>query len=98
MVCVAISENLISVSFGATAGDTTGLSMGTPIDYLGKLAHVRDETAHFNRGWLKKEHITRRQWLRAAMEAGGFKVLPTEWWHFNFKTRAQAKAHYKVVQ
>ena len=36
------------------AGDTTGLSMGTPIDYLGKLAHVRDETAHFNRGWLKK--------------------------------------------
>lgn len=80
------------------AGDTTGLSMGTPIDYLGKLAHVRDETAHFNRGWLKKEHITRRQWLRAAMEAGGFKVLPTEWWHFNFKTRAQAKAHYKVVQ
>lgn len=80
------------------AGDTTGLSMGTPIDYLGKLAHVRDETAHFNRGWLKKEHITRRQWLRTAMAAGGFKVLPTEWWHFNFKTRAQAKAHYKVVQ
>lgn len=81
-----------------TAGDTTGLSMGTPIDYLGKLAHVRDEIEFLERGWLKKEHIQRRQWLRTAMAAGGFKVLPTEWWHFNFKTRAQAKAHYKVVQ
>ena len=81
-----------------TAGDTTGLSMGTPIDYLGKLAHVRDETEFLERGWLKKEHIQRRQWLRTAMAAGGFKVLPTEWWHFNFKTRAQAKAHYKVVR
>ena len=81
-----------------TAGDTTGLSMGTPIDYLGKLAHVRDETAHFQRGWLSKSHLERRKWLRNAMEAAGFKVLPTEWWHFNFKTRAQAKAHYKIVR
>ena len=80
------------------AGDTTGLSMGTPIDYLGKMAHVRDETAHFQRGWLSKAHLERRKWLRNAMEAAGFKVLPTEWWHFNFKTRAQAKAHYKIVR
>lgn len=80
------------------AGDTTGLSMGTPIDYLGKLAHVRDETVHLQQKLLSREHIQRRQWLRTAMAAGGFKVLPTEWWHFNFKTRAQAKAHYKVVR
>ena len=80
------------------AGDTTGLSMGTPIDYLGKMAHVRDVTAHFQRGWLSKAHLERRKWLRNAMEAAGFKVLPTEWWHFNFKTRAQAKSHYKIVR
>lgn len=80
------------------AGDTTGLSMGTPIDYLGKLAHVRDEATHLQRGLLRKAEVERRRWLRAAMAAGGFKVLPTEWWHFNFKSRAEAKAHYKVVQ
>lgn len=81
-----------------TAGDTIGLSMGTPIDYLGKMAHVRDETAHFQRGWLSKAHLERRKRLRNAMEAAGFKVLPTEWWHFNFKTRAQAKSYYKIVR
>lgn len=81
-----------------TAGDTTGLSMGTPIDYLGKLAHVRDETAHFRKGLLTKQHLAHRQILRKAMAAGGFKVLPTEWWHFNFKTRAEAKAHYRPIR
>ena len=80
------------------AGDTTGLSMGTPIDYLGKLAHVRDETAHFRKGGLTRQHLTRRRLLREVMAAGGFKVLPTEWWHFNFKTRAEARAHYHPIR
>lgn len=80
------------------AGDTTGLSMGTPIDYLGKLAHVRDETAHFRKERLTRQHLTRRRLLREVMAAGGFKVLPTEWWHFNFKTRAEARAHYHPIR
>ena len=80
------------------AGDTTGLSMGTPIDYLGKLAHVRDETAHFRKGRLTRQNLTRRRLLREVMAAGGFKVLPTEWWHFNFKTRAEVRAHYHPIR
>ena len=80
------------------AGDTTGLSMGTPIDYLGKLAHVRDETPHFRKGSLTRQHLTRRRLLREVMAVGGFKVLPTEWWHFNFKTRAEARAHYHPIR
>lgn len=79
-------------------GDTTALSMGTPIDYLGPLAHVRDEAQHLWRGLLTPTHLKHRRILRAAMAAGGYKVLPTEWWHFNFKTRAQAKRYYKVVE
>lgn len=81
-----------------TAGDTAGLSMGTPIDHLGVLAHVKDEAGHHRKGWLKAEHLRRRRILREAMRAGGFKVLPTEWWHFNFKTRAQAKAHHRPIR
>ena len=42
-------------------------------------------------------HIRLRRILREAMSAGGFRVLPTEWWHFNFKTRAQARAHYTPI-
>lgn len=79
------------------AGDTTGLSMGTPIDYLGPAAHVRDEARWLRRGVLRPEHIRLRRVLREAMSAGGFRVLPTEWWHFNFKTRAQARAHYTPI-
>lgn len=80
------------------AGDTTGLSMGTPIDYLGPLAHVRDEQQHLRRGWLTPTHLKRRRILRQALAAGGYKVLPTEWWHFNFKSRAEAKKYYRPIR
>lgn len=76
------------------AGDTAGISMGTPVDYLGRVAHVRDEARLLRAGRLRAAHVARRRILREAMAAGGFRVLPTEWWHFNLKTRAQAKAHY----
>ena len=79
------------------AGDTTGLSMGTPIDYLGAAAHVRDEARLVRRGILRPEQVRLRRILREAMSAGGFRVLATEWWHFNFKTRAQARAHYTPI-
>ena len=79
------------------AGDTTGLSMGTPIDYLGTAAHVREEAQLVRRGILRPEHVRLRRILRQAMSAGGFQVLPTEWWHFNFKTRAQARAYYTPI-
>ena len=67
------------------AGDTTGLSMGTPIDYLGRAAHVREEAQLVRRGILRPEQVRLRRILREAMSAGGFRVLATEWWHFNFK-------------
>lgn len=80
------------------AGDTAGISMGTPIDYLGRAAHVCDETTLFREGRLLQRHIQNRKILREAMAAGGYKVLATEWWHFNFKTRAQARAHYTPIR
>ena len=79
-------------------GDTTGISMGTPIDYLGELAHVKDESRWIREKKLTQEQLRHRIILRKAMEAGGFKVLPTEWWHFNFKSRTEARARYKVIR
>ena len=76
-------------------GDT--LHMGTIIDHLGKLAHVKGEQQRLAAGQLSQTAIANRKLLRRVMAAGGFKVLSTEWWHFNLRTRAEAKARYKVI-
>ena len=80
----------------AATGDT--LPMGTKIDFMGKLAHVRAEEEMLKKGKISDESVRNRKLLRQVMEAAGFKVLPTEWWHFNLRSRAEAKAKYKVVK
>ena len=77
-------------------GDT--LPMGSVIDHLGNLAHVRDEAAMLQNGRLSRQAVENRKLLRQAMKAGGFKVLITEWWHFNLKSRATARKYYKVIR
>ena len=66
--------------------------MGTLVDYMGKAAHPEYESYMLSRGKINKEAVNNRKLLRKAMSAGGFRVLKTEWWHFNLKTRAQVKA------
>lgn len=78
------------------SGDT--LPMGSVIDHLGRLAHVKDEAALLQEGKLSEQAVENRRLLREVMAAGGFKVLSTEWWHFNFKSRATAKKYYKVIR
>lgn len=80
----------------AATGDT--LPMGTKIDYMGRLAHVSNEDGMVRAGRLKRQARDNRRLLRRVMAAGGFKVLSTEWWHFNLRTRAEAKARYKVIR
>lgn len=74
------------------------LPMGTPIDYLGKQAHIDTEEQMVKRGTLSKEAYQNRLLLRKVMRKGGFTPLRTEWWHFNLKSRAEAKAHYKAIK
>lgn len=79
----------------AVTGDT--LDMGTKIDYMGKAAHVRDEALLVSSGQLSRKALANRKLLRRVMAAGGFRVLPTEWWHFNLRSRAEARRRYKVI-
>lgn len=74
------------------------IDMGTKVDHLGPEAHVRDEDALVARGILSPSAVENRRLLRRAMQAGGFRVLPTEWWHFNLRTRAEARARYRTVR
>ena len=77
-------------------GDT--LSMGTKIDYLGKLAHIDNEAEMVKPGQTHAgEARSNRELLRRVMRQAGSKPCAREWWHFNFITRAEAKAHYKPI-
>jgi len=58
--------------------DGTAVDMGTEFDYFGKKAH-HAYTA------LSKEVIDHRRLLRKTMEKNGFKIIRTEWWHYNFR-------------
>lgn len=74
------------------------IEMGTKIDHLGREAHIDIEDQLVAQGKISKQARKNRQLLRQVMQYAGFKPLRTEWWHFNFKSRAEAKKRYKVIQ
>ena len=71
--------------------------MGTPYDFLGKLAEPRHEEAFVSEGKLKREQVTNRKILRDAMVAAGWKTIPNEWWHFNMLTGEELRAKYQPL-
>lgn len=79
----------------AATGDT--LPMGTVIDYMGPAAHTDAEEALVADGRMSAEALSNRRLLRRVMAAGGYRVLRTEWWHFNLRSRAEARRRYAVI-
>lgn len=77
-------------------GDT--LDMGTKIDYMGAAAHIDNEAQLVAQKRISAQARKNRQLLRDVMTYAGFKPLRTEWWHFNFRSRAQAKRYYQVIK
>ena len=80
----------------AATGDT--LDMGTMVDYLGSYAHITDEASLVQHHIITAQARKNRELLRKVMQEAGFKALKTEWWHFNFITRAEARAKYKAIK
>jgi D-alanyl-D-alanine dipeptidase len=82
-----------------TLMDASGneIDMGTPYDFLGKLAEPRHEETFLAEGKLTQKQIDNRHILRDAMVAGGFKTIPNEWWHFNYLTGEELHAAYKPL-
>ena len=72
--------------------------MGTTVDALTPLSHIDNEEELVKKGKITKEAMENRRLLRKVMRKAGFKTIRTEWWHFNYTTRADAKANYKVVK
>jgi D-alanyl-D-alanine dipeptidase len=77
-------------------GDT--LDMGTRIDYMGAAAHIDHEAHLVKIHRISRQARANRQLLREVMRYAGFRALPTEWWHFNYCSRAVARRNYKVIR
>lgn len=86
----------VDVTLCRLNGDT--LAMGVEIDNMTSLSHTDKEDELLKQGKISKEAYDNRRLLREVMQHGGFKPLRTEWWHFNIRTRAQAKKYFKAVR
>lgn len=86
----------VDVTLCQVNGDT--ITMGVMIDNMTRLSHIDKEDELLKQGKISKEAYDNRRLLREVMQYGGFKPLRTEWWHFNIRTRSQAKQYFKVVR
>jgi D-alanyl-D-alanine dipeptidase len=90
-------------SFGmavdVTLVDSAGreLDMGTPFDGMEERSHPALEAEMLARGEIGAVHVENRELLRAAMRAGGWAGIATEWWHFDCGDRARVRAEYARI-
>ncbi len=73
------------------------LDMGAQYDEFNKIAYPRLEQHFFKNGKLTSQQYENRKLLRQVMNSQNFKVLSTEWWHFNACTKKYAKRNYKLL-
>lgn len=80
--------------------DKTGspLPMGTSVDHLGDEAHITQEELLVKSEVITLQEKKNRILLRKAMKSAGFKALHSEWWHFNFYSREEAKQKLKLIE
>ena len=85
----------VDVTICKLNGDS--IPMGTKIDHMGRAAHIDKEQQLVNSRIITKEAMKNRQLLREVMRYAGFRPLRSEWWHFNFRSRAQARKFFKAI-
>ena len=73
------------------------LAMGTPVDHLGKEAHITHENQLLQNGKITADELENRLLLRNIMREAGFRPLHSEWWHFNWCSREVARQKYEVI-
>ena len=74
------------------------IPMGTLVDHMSILSHIDMEEQLVAKGRITREAQRNRQLLREVMQYAGYKPLRTEWWHFNFKSRAEARKNFQVIR
>jgi D-alanyl-D-alanine dipeptidase len=92
-------------NFGAavdvTLFDTTlniEVDMGTAFDHFGPEAQPRYQTRYLQEGKLSDVQIANRNILRRTMQKAGFRMIQTEWWHFESFRKEFVRAHFKMIR
>ena len=86
----------VDITIADEKGDS--ITMGTRIDNMTPLAHIDREEELVKKKRLTKEAVYNRRLLRRVMTRAGFHTLRSEWWHFNYTSRANARKNYKVIR
>lgn len=74
------------------------LPMGTKVDHLGVEAHITQETKLVSEGKMSEAERQNRLLLRQVMRKAGFRALLSEWWHFNYCSREEARQKYTLIK
>lgn len=61
-------------------------------------SHLSGQAVEYHGDKLSEEIVSNRQLLRRIMAVGGFRTERTMWWHFNFRTRSEAKANFQLIK
>lgn len=77
--------------------DGNEVDMGTPVDHLGVEANIDKEVSLVKNGVISENARQNRLLLRRIMKDAGFSTIRTEWWHFNFVSKAKARERYKLL-
>lgn len=86
----------VDITLCRANGDT--IPMGTKVDNMDYRSHIDREDELLAKGRLTREAYDNRRLLREVMRYAGWRPLRTEWWHFNLRSRAEAKRNFKVVR
>jgi zinc D-Ala-D-Ala dipeptidase len=73
------------------------IDMGSAFDEMDERSHPEFESQLQSAGKLSDTAREHRQLLRAAMHAGNFNGIRTEWWHFDCGDREQVRKDYARV-
>jgi zinc D-Ala-D-Ala dipeptidase len=86
----------VDVTLQDSQGDE--LDMGSGFDEMSQRSHPALEAEQLAAGAITQQHIAAREVLRAAMHHGGFRGIPTEWWHFNHGDAARVRREFDRVE
>ncbi len=73
------------------------LDMGSGFDEMNERSHPALHAEHLALGVLTAQQLAHRGWLAAALRAGGFQGIATEWWHFDHGDREALRQHLPRV-
>ena len=93
------SVHSFGMAVDVTIGDAEGheLDMGSAYDAMILASHPGLEAQQLATGAIAGEHVAAREILRSAMAAGGFRGIPTEWWHFDHGDRNAVRRNFPRV-